>query len=181
MIEIVTYDRAWPRQFAAEAARIRDTMPGLALRVEHVGSTSMPGVAAKPVIDIQVSVASLENLGVYIHPLAQLGYTHIPFGAVDAVYPFFRKPDAWPSTHHIHLCVQGSEHERRHLAFRDYLRAHPEIAAQYVETKRLLAAAHDGMSRESRERYSLAKSPFIDRVLEQAQAAGYPRVSEPAV
>ena len=180
MIEIVVYDRKWPEQFETEATRIRDAMVGLALRIEHVGSTAVPGIAAKPVIDIQVSVASLDDLDVYAAPLARLGYAHIPFGAVDAVYPFFRKPDAWPSTHHIHLCVRGSEHERRHLAFRDYLRAHPAIAARYVALKRRLAAAHDGTSLESRERYSLAKTPFINRVLEQALAAGYPRARDPA-
>jgi GrpB-like predicted nucleotidyltransferase (UPF0157 family) len=180
LIEIVDYDRAWPEQFEAEANRIRATMGGLALRIEHVGSTSIPGIAAKPVIDIQVSVASLETLDGYVELLARQGYAHIPFGTVDAVYPFFRKPDAWPSTHHIHLCVLGSEHERRHLAFRDYLRAHPAIAARYVDLKRRLAAAHDGTSLESRERYSLAKTPFIERVLEQARAAGYPRTSAPA-
>ncbi len=178
MIEIAPYDCSWPARFEAEAACIRDVMGGLAVRIEHVGSTSVPGLAAKPVIDIQVSVASLQTLGVYAEPLAQLGYSHIPFGDVDLVYPFFRRPAAWPSTHHIHLCVLDSEEESRHLAFRDYLRTHPAVAAEYVEIKRRLAAAHDGATLESRERYSLSKTPFISFVLEQALAAGYPRISD---
>jgi len=178
MIEIVPYDSGWPARFEAEAICIRNAMGGLALRIEHVGSTSVPGLAAKPVIDIQISVASLETLGAYAQPLAHLGYSHVPFGAVDSVYPFFKRPDAWPSTHHIHLCGIGSEEERRHLAFRDYLRSHPAVAAEYVEIKRSLAAAHDGATLESRERYSLSKTPFISSVLEQALSAGYPLVSD---
>ena len=168
MIEIVPYDTAWPARFAAEAARIGEAMAGAALRIEHVGSTSVPGLAAKPVIDIQVSVASLERLDVHAGPLARLGYNHVPFGPVDLVYPFFHKPATWPSTHHIHLCVAGSEHERRHLTFRDYLRVHPEIAAEYVEIKLRLAAEHRGATAESRERYSLAKTEFVRSLLERA-------------
>jgi GrpB-like predicted nucleotidyltransferase (UPF0157 family) len=172
MIKIVPYDRTWPSLFEAEAACIREAMKGLALRIEHVGSTAVPGLAAKPVIDIQVSVATLEPLGLHAESLAQLGYTHIPLGPFDAVYPFFQKPVEWPSTHHIHLCVLGEEQERRHLAFRDYLRSHPAVAAEYAELKRGLAAANDGATLESREKYSLSKSPFVTSVLERALSAG---------
>jgi GrpB-like predicted nucleotidyltransferase (UPF0157 family) len=168
MIEIVPYDCRWPARFDAEAARIREALGSLALRVEHVGSTSVPCLAAKPVIDIQVSVASLATLDLYETPLAQLGYGHVAVGAFDLVYPYFRKPAAWPSTHHLHLCVVGSGQELRHLAFRDHLRAHPAVAAEYVALKRSLAAIHDGATFESRERYSLAKTPFVNAVLEQA-------------
>ena len=168
MIEIVPCDSNWPARFTVEAARIDTAMAGAALRIEHVGSTSVPGLAAKPVIDIQVSVASLEKLEVHAGALAQLGYCHVPFGAVDLVYPFFQKPAKWPCTRHIHLCVVGSEHERRHLTFRDYLRAHPEVAAEYVELKRRLAAIHGGATPESRERYSLSKTEFVRSVLERA-------------
>lgn len=113
MIRIVPYDSRWPDCFASEANHLRAAMGRLSLRIEHVGSTSVPGLAAKPVIDIQISVATLDGLDVYVAPLASLGYRHVPFGDVDLVYPFFRKPAEWPSTHHIHLCVSDSEHERR--------------------------------------------------------------------
>lgn len=168
MIEIVPYDNGWPARFLAEAACIRASMGRLALRIEHVGSTAVPGLAAKPVIDIQVSVASLETPGTYTEILAHLGYSHIPLGPFDTVYPFFQKPATHPGTHHIHLCVQGSEQESRHLAFRDYLRSHPAIAAEYGQIKRSLAAAHDGATLESCERYSLAKTPFVSAVLAHA-------------
>ena len=170
MIAIVPYDTAWPATFAAEATRIRESLAALALRIEHVGSTAVPGLAAKPVVDIQVSVRTLERLSAYFQPLSAIGYTHVPLGDVDRVYPFFQKPSAWPSTHHIHLCVLGSNHERRHLAFRDYLRDHPPVADEYVQLKRILAAANHGDTLESREAYSLSKSAFIAAVLERASA-----------
>jgi len=172
MITIVPYDSAWPEMFEAEAAAIRRTLGEVALRVEHVGSTSVPGLTAKPVIDIQVSVQSLEPLGQYRSPLGRLGYAHTPLGSFDLVYPFFQKPAEWPATHNIHLCVLGSEQERKHLAFRDYLRSHPRVAAEYVELKRVLAAAHHGATLESRERYSLSKTKFVNAVLERAFAEG---------
>jgi GrpB-like predicted nucleotidyltransferase (UPF0157 family) len=149
-------------------------MRGLALRVEHVGSTSVPSLAAKPVIDIQVSVATLEPLGMYAELLAEVGYTHVPLGAFDSVYPFFQKPAEWPCTHHIHLCVLDGEQERRHLAFRDYLRSHPTDAAEYLELKRNLAATHSEATLESRENYSLSKAEFITSVLERALSASHP-------
>src|SRR5258706_3014281 len=172
MIKIVPYDRAWPSLFEAEATCIREAMRGRALCVEHVGSTAVPGLAAKPVIDIQVSVATLAPLGTHAESLAKLGYTYIPLGPFDLVYPFFQKPVEWPHTHHIHLCVLGEEQERRHLAFRDYLRSHPAVAAEYVELKRGLAAVHDGATLESRENYSLSKTPFVTSVLERALSLG---------
>lgn len=172
MITIVPYEPNWPALFEAEAERIRGAMGALARRIEHVGSTSVPGLAAKPVIDLQVSVASLEPHGRYRETFARLGYAHFPLGPFDLVYPFFQKPATWPSTHHVHLCAAGSEQERNHLAFRDYLRGHPAVAAEYVELKRRLAAAHDGDTLESRERYSLAKSDFVAGVLRRALVAG---------
>lgn len=175
MITIVPYDPRWPRLFEEEAARVRAVMGSHALRIEHVGSTSVPALAAKPVIDIQVSVASLNSPGLYAERLSQLGYVHIPLGPFDLVYPFFQKPAEWPCTHHIHLCVLGLEQERRHLAFRDYLRRHPVVAIEYVKLKRRLAAAHDGATLQSREHYSLSKTDFVESVLKRALSAGRQR------
>jgi GrpB-like predicted nucleotidyltransferase (UPF0157 family) len=174
MITIVAYDPAWPAMFVAEAASIQRMLGAAALRIEHVGSTSVPGLAAKPVVDIQVSVPSLEPLSVYLDPLAHIGYRYVSLGPFDLVYPFFQKPAEWPCTHHVHLCVAGSEQERKHLAFRDYLRNHSAAAAEYVKLKRHLATIHDGATLESREGYSLSKSEFISSVLERASADDYP-------
>jgi GrpB-like predicted nucleotidyltransferase (UPF0157 family) len=173
VIEIVPYDPAWPARFDAEAAQIRAALDTHVLRIDHVGSTSVPGLAAKPVIDIQVSVATLENFDQYSQLLARLGYTHVPMGDFDRVYPFFQKPKKWPSSFHVHLCVAGEEQERRHLAFRDYLRLQPGVAQRYAELKRALARVHVGDTKASRERYSSAKTEFICSVLERASGGSF--------
>ena len=174
-ITIEPYDPGWPAAFAYEARALRAAFGPLALRIEHVGSTSVPGLPAKPVIDIQISVGSLAQLTRFTAALAQIGYTRMPMGDFDLVYPFFQKPATWPSTHHVHLCELGGEQERRHLAFRDYLRDHAGVADDYVALKRRLAAESEDATPESRERYSLAKSEFVEAVLLDAFRAGYPR------
>jgi GrpB-like predicted nucleotidyltransferase (UPF0157 family) len=174
MIEITSYDPAWPAAFEAEADALRQALDGLAVSIEHVGSTAIPGLAAKPVIDIQVSVLSLQPMIQYLDALAPLDYTHVPLGEFDLVYPYFEKPSTWPHSHHLHLCKVGSVEERAHLAFRDYLRTHPDVADRYVELKRRLAAQFDGVTLGSRERYSLSKSAFVDGVLAKALSEGYP-------
>ena len=165
MIIIAPYDERWPREFEAEAKRILDGFGDAALRIEHVGSTAVPGLASKPVIDIQVSVASLQPAALHRGRLQALGYTHYPLGDFDFVYPFFKRPESWPSSHHVHLCVSGSPQERDHLAFRDHLRGNPAAAASYEKLKRSLAPTHDGLTLESQESYSLAKTEFIRSVL----------------
>jgi GrpB-like predicted nucleotidyltransferase (UPF0157 family) len=174
MISIVPFDPVWPVMFNAEAAQILQALGKLSLGIEHVGSTSIPGMAAKPVVDIQVSVATLTPRRIYLESLGHIGYSHVNVGQFDLVYPFFQKPAKWPCTHHTHLCVAGSEQERMHLAFRDYLREHSRVAAEYVMLKRQLAAKHDDTSHASRERYSLSKTDFINSVLKDAFAEGYP-------
>jgi GrpB-like predicted nucleotidyltransferase (UPF0157 family) len=172
VIKLVPYDPEWPALFELEAKRIRSALGSLALQVEHVGSTSVPGVPAKPVIDIQVSVASLVSFEPYLRLLAEAGYVHVALGEFDRVYPFFQRPAAWPCTHHVHLCVSGGEQEARHLAFRNYLRSNSEVARQYFELKQRLAAQHHGETHESRESYSLAKGSFVEAVLAQAMQGG---------
>jgi GrpB-like predicted nucleotidyltransferase (UPF0157 family) len=169
MIVISQYDSSWPALFEEEAYRLRAVLGSTALRIEHVGSTAVPGLAAKPVIDIQVSVASLAPHGRYVDVMSSLGYRHVALGDFDLVYPFFHKPVEWPGTHHVHLCEVGSEQEWRHLAFRDYLRAHPDVAAQYELLKRDLARRHNASTPRSMERYSLAKSEFVADVLRAAE------------
>jgi GrpB-like predicted nucleotidyltransferase (UPF0157 family) len=174
MIKIVPYEQAWHAAFVEEARRIRSQLGLRALRIDHVGSTSVPGLAAKPVIDIQVSVASLEPRGIFGADLQALGYAHVDLGDFDLVYPFFMRPGQWPSTHHVHLCEAGAAQERKHLAFRDYLRSHPAAAAEYLELKQDLARRHTGATHESRDAYALAKSGFIQAALARAFAEGLP-------
>jgi GrpB-like predicted nucleotidyltransferase (UPF0157 family) len=178
MIDIVLYQPAWRDAFVDEAKRLRGQFGTRAVRIDHVGSTSVPGLAAKPVIDIQVSLFSLELRPALIAEMAALGYLHVNLGAFDVVYPFFTKPGIWPSTHHVHLCVAGSLEERHHLAFRDYLRLHSDVAADYARLKSALAALHDGETLESQERYSLAKSNFVTTALAEALRLGLPSQSQ---
>jgi GrpB-like predicted nucleotidyltransferase (UPF0157 family) len=169
-IAIVPYDPEWPREFARERDRIHAALGDLAGRIDHNGSTSVPGLAAKPVIDIQISVASLRPLAPYVRALATLGYHHLPH-ADDDFAPFFHKPAAWPHTHHVHLVEAGGREERRTLAFRDWLRAHADDAREYEALKRRLAAGTDGTGFASQQAYADAKSEFIERVIARADAA----------
>ena len=177
MITIVPYMQDWPDSFATEARRIRAHLVDRILRIDHVGSTSVPGLAAKPVIDIQISVASLEPRDPLLSDMQILGYTHVETGdGFDLIYPFFKRPAQWPSSHHVHLCEAGGEQERRHLAFRDYLRRHGSVATKYLELKRELARIHGGASPESRESYAFGKSDFVERALVHAFAEGLPEL-----
>ena len=173
-LEIVAYDPDWPRQFAAERAQIAAALGALALRIDHNGSTSVPGLAAKPVIDIQISVASLAPMDAYRVPLTRLGYTHVPH-ADDAFCPYFHKPRAWPHSHHIHVVAAGGEEEMRTLAIRDYLRERADARAEYEELKRTLAPRFAAQSQSDRDAYALAKTEFIERTIAAARASGHPR------
>jgi GrpB-like predicted nucleotidyltransferase (UPF0157 family) len=175
-IAIVPYDAGWPAAFEAEAARIRVALGSMALRIDHNGSTSIHGLRAKPIIDIQVSVAALQPLTAYGAPLEEIGYRHVPHPD-DAFCPFFHRPSQWPHSHHVHVVEHGGPEERRTLAFRDYLRDHPELAHEYEELKLSLAARWVGVSREQRETYSESKSDFIERVVALTLKSGYPRGS----
>lgn len=141
-IQIVDYDESWPARFEAEAARLRETLGDLAVRIDHVGSTSVPGLAAKPVVDIQISVPDVTDLDAYAEPLRRLGYEYVPDpDFMD--YPFF----GWPRGRldrevHLHVCQAGTEMERRHLAFRDRLRSDVAERDAYAALKRELAMKH---------------------------------------
>jgi GrpB-like predicted nucleotidyltransferase (UPF0157 family) len=173
-LEISSYDPRWVRQFEAERDRVARALGKLACRIDHHGSTAVPGLEAKPIIDIQVSVEQLQPLPAYAEPLATLGYVHVPH-VDDAVCPFFHRPRDWPHTHHVHVVQSGGLEERRTLAFRDFLREHGHVAREYVTLKRHLATQVNAGELSSREAYANAKSEFIDRVVQMALAAGYPR------
>ena len=137
-LKIVPYDPRWPLAFAAEAVRLREALGPLALRIEHNGSTSIPGLAAKPIVDIQISVALLQPIAAFGTPLRAIGYVHLP-DPDDSFCPFFHRPSQWPHTHHVHVVQLGGAEERRTLAFRDYLREHGDTAREYEQFKRDLA------------------------------------------
>lgn len=159
-LEIVPYDDRWPAAFAAEAVRLRGALGPLALRIDHHGSTSVPGLAAKPILDIQVSVAALQPMEPYGAPLRAVGYVHVPHPD-DSFCPFFHRPSTWPHSHHVHVVQRGGAEERRTLAFRDYLRDHGDAAREYEQLKRDLVRRFASGGPESREAYARAKTDFI--------------------
>jgi GrpB-like predicted nucleotidyltransferase (UPF0157 family) len=173
-LEVVAYDPGWPAAFDAEAIRLRSALGALALRIDHNGSTSIPGLAAKPIIDIQVSVAALQPMASYGERLRAIGYVHAPHPD-DSFSPFFHRPRQWPHSHHVHVVEAGGAEERRTLAFRDYLRDHPAAAREYEHLKQDLAREHAATTRESREAYARAKTDFIERIVAMALSGGYPR------
>ena len=141
------------------------------MRVEHVGSTAVPGLAAKPILDLQLSVAALEPRAAYVEPLERLGYLFVP-EPESPDYHFFGKPPERPRTHHVHVCAAGSEHESRHLAVRDFLRAHDNEAAAYEDLKRRLAAQHVG----DRLAYIAGKDPYMAEL--EARAVAWARACD---
>jgi GrpB-like predicted nucleotidyltransferase (UPF0157 family) len=175
-LHVAPYDPAWAAAFDAERARLAPALGPLARRIDHNGSTSVPGLAAKPVIDIQISVDTLQPLDAYATPLRILGYSHVPHAADDLVCPFFHRPATWPHTHHIHVVEHGGTEERRTLAFRDYLRDHADVSLAYAELKQQLAPQFSATDVGAREAYANAKTEFIERIIRLALDAGYPRL-----
>src|SRR5262249_23544534 len=168
------YDPAWPAAFSAERDRLAALLGDLAIRIDHHGSTAVPGLAAKPLIDIQISVAHLGRLQEYPARLPPLAFRPVP-PPDDGFRPFFHRPAAWPHTHHVHLVRSGSAEERQTLAFRDYLREHPEVTRAYESLKRELAPRHSAATFDSRQAYADAKTEFVTRITERALAEGLPR------
>jgi gamma-glutamyl-gamma-aminobutyrate hydrolase PuuD/GrpB-like predicted nucleotidyltransferase (UPF0157 family) len=138
---IVDADPTWSAAFEAESARLREALGDIVERIEHVGSTSVPGLAAKPIIDIQVSLAAMVPRDRYVKPVRALGYSWTLDPWSDE-HEYFSLDQDGGRAFQIHACRAGGDWERRHLAFRDWLRTHADDAARYEEVKRNLAAAH---------------------------------------
>ena len=172
---ISSYDPEWPDRFESESARIREVLGDTAVRIEHVGSTSVPGLAAKPTIDIQVSVPSMVPRSAYTDPLVGLGYRWALDPSTDE-HEFFSKDEDGERAFHVHVCATGSKWERRHLAFRDWLRAHPSDAADYERLKRELADRHP----RDTYSYASAKTEFIQEIMDRAARAASSPATRPA-
>jgi GrpB-like predicted nucleotidyltransferase (UPF0157 family) len=163
-VRIVPHNRSWPGQFESEKALLEPTIGRWVTGgIHHVGSTAVPRLAAKPVIDILVGVRDLPFSRECIGELAKLGYQYAPY-RVDEMH-WFCKPDPSHRTHHLHLVPTGSPRYRSELAFRDILRVRPDLATEYAELKQRLAAEH----RDDRDAYTEAKQDFIARVLAEAK------------
>lgn len=182
-IYLADHDPRWPQLFEEERARLQTAIGEWATDIQHVGSTSIPGIAAKPIIDIAVHLRSLVDALYCITPLMELGYECLgDFGIPGRIY--FRKRTDQPlrgqshegigRTHQIHMYELTNEQYEKQIVFRDYLRAHPDAAREYEALKRQLAERH---ARDV-EAYALAKSDFVQIILRSAALARSPSPAE---
>lgn len=166
-VVLVPYDAQWPQLFAQEAARVRHLLGDLVTRVEHIGSTAVPGLDAKPIIDLLVGVRSLREAKLAAVPILEaVGYSYWRDNPnQERMFLVRGLPPNGPRTHHIHMVEPTSESWERVL-FRDYLRAHPREVQRYGQLKHDLAAQfpHD------REAYTDGKGAYIAGVLAKARA-----------
>jgi GrpB-like predicted nucleotidyltransferase (UPF0157 family) len=161
-IRLVSYEPRWPARFEEERAALDEAIGAWALGgIHHVGSTAVPSLEAKPIIDILVGVDSLDAAQACFDPLAKLDYLYVPYRREEMHW--FCKPHPSRRTHHLHLIPTDSQRFRDELAFRDRLRASPEVAGEYVALKRNLAERFA----DNRDAYTEAKGDFIRRVLER--------------
>ena len=176
MITIVPYDAHWPEAFASIAQPLRTALGALALRIDHIGSTSVPGLAAKDIIDVQVTVEDFTCMPQLEAALGSLGYTLVPHILQDHLPPlymgpetdwekrFFRPPASQRATN-LHVRALGHPNQRYPILFRDYLRTHPVASAAYAQIKSHLSRRHP----DEVEFYYDIKDPLCDIILEAAQ------------
>ncbi len=161
-IEIVPWDPAWAENFEDMRERLGAALGEQAVRIEHVGSTAIPGIPAKPIVDIQVSVPDVDDTDAYREQIESQGFA---LRYIEEGHRYFRPPPGTPRYFQVHVCQIGSQWERDHLLFRDFMRAHPGEAAEYGRLKMRLATQH----RQDRIQYTDDKGPFILAVLAAAE------------
>ncbi len=187
-VVISEYDPAWPKRYEAEAKRVRDTVGPLLAGLEHIGSTAVPGLAAKPVIDMLAGVREAGVLSTALekpsllptgevlpagnarhlalaHGLIGLGFAYYGENGIPGRL-FFKRTEDGASRVHLHVVLHDSELWRQHVAFRDYLRAFPAVARQYEALKRALARQH----KTDRDAYTTGKAAFITQCLRAADS-----------
>lgn len=163
-IIIEDYDPRWAQRFESLRSRIAQALGPLAATIEHVGSTAVPGLAAKPIIDLDVLLRSGADLPLVIGKLELLGYQHQGDQGIPGREALQSPPDEFP--HHLYVCMPDNPEFLRHLAFRNHLRAHPLDAAAYSRLKRDLAE-----TLADRDAYTQAKSAFVEQILYRAKQA----------
>ena len=172
IIEVLEYDPSWSEEFQIYASRLGAALGQLAMNIEHIGSTSVVGLAAKPIIDLDVVISSRIVLKEVIAKLALINYIHqgnlgIPGREV------FNCPEG--KRHHLYVCSVDTPNLHNHLIFRDYLRTHPDAVRAYSELKRRLALQHH----DNRELYNKSKTKFIQSILAKAQSQYGFQTSQP--
>jgi GrpB-like predicted nucleotidyltransferase (UPF0157 family) len=167
-IVICEYDPSWPAQFEQERVLLHEALAPMVIAIEHVGSTAVPGLAAKPIIDLLASVRSLaEARSRCVQPLEALGYTYLPEN--ESWLPeemMFRKGVPGPWTHHVHVMEPSSPRWDELILIRDYLRRHLETATAYADLKKLLADRFE----DDIAGYRAAKGSFLQSLIAAARA-----------
>ena len=161
-VQVSPYRDDWIGAFESWRARLSDALGDTAARIEHVGSTAVPGLEAKPIVDIQVSVDDVGDEGRYVPAIEALG---VSLRLREPGHRYFRPTGDLPRSVHIHVCDAGGEWEREHLLFRDYLRAHPQAREAYAHQKRELAQRYG----DDRLAYTEGKTGFILDALDEAR------------
>lgn len=167
-INLASYNPNWPDMANLEIKKLREALPIKIIDIQHVGSTAISGLSAKPIIDIQIAVNSLDDIKpIIINELQKLGYEYWAENP-DPTRMFFAKgmpPYGEGRTHHVHVVAYDSDHWRNKIIFRDYLRLHADVAQEYVQLKKLLSSAH----KHDREKYTDMKTKFINKILQLAK------------
>jgi GrpB-like predicted nucleotidyltransferase (UPF0157 family) len=163
-IVVVDYDPAWPDMYAREERRVRDLLGDAVIAIDHVGSTSVAGLAAKAIIDIDLTVRDSADEDAYVLPLVAAGYRLIVREPNWHEHRLFKGPDV---NINLHVFSPGSPETVRHRVFRDWLRTHPDDVERYAATKRALAGGVADI-----QAYTFAKNDIIDDIYRRAFAAG---------
>ena len=161
-VEVKEYTAGWAREFREIGVALRQALVNSAIRIDHIGSTSIPGLAAKPIIDVQISVIDLEPMDTFLVPVESVGYVWRRDNPEQTKRYFRERPGARRT--HIHVRKSGSWHEQYALLFRDYLRNHAEAREQYEQVKRDLAAQFS----HERAKYTDAKAPITWEIMQKA-------------
>jgi GrpB-like predicted nucleotidyltransferase (UPF0157 family) len=161
-VRLAPHDPRWAALYAGEEARLREALDGLLLDIQHFGSTSIPGIHAKPILDILAGVRRREDVLERRAQLQALGYGYVPGAGVPGHHVFGKGA---PRTHLLHVVEHGGPSWTENLRFRDRLRADPALAAEYDALKLRLAAAHPG----DRARYTEEKGAFVQRIRTQVR------------
>lgn len=161
-VRIFSYDPKWPKKYEVEKGRLVALFPEAFLALEHVGSTAVPGMAAKPIVDIMGGVRSLKQADALLPALCQNGYsTSAEFNATLADQRWLMRHAGGHRTHHLHLVIHEAGEWRRKIAFRNALRADPDVAHRYHELKSNLAETMGS----DRDAYTSAKAEFVEAIL----------------
>ena len=158
IVEVIPYDKSWPQKFDIETNILKTTLGNVAVQIHHIGSTAVPGLAAKPIIDILLEVNSLESLDAMNDRMINIGYS--PRGELGIPRRRYFSKGGDERTHQIHAFILGDPHVFRHLAFRDYLRGHPDTAKEYGLLKLTIAKICDN----DIEKYCDGKDEYVKRL-----------------